>query len=73
MPRPKGAKVCESDGCQKLAARLERFCPLCRRRLLKKMAEDGYLTPIPEDAAREMDTRALRRPTKKPDRVEQKW
>jgi hypothetical protein len=48
-----GHPRCETTGCCRTRCPGERFCFLCRGRILKRLREEGYLTPLPLESPRE--------------------
>jgi hypothetical protein len=53
---------CENCGRGKVTG--ERYCATCRKALLKKMEESGYLTPKPFEKWRTSDMQEDQRETK---------
>ena len=58
-PRPQAAKVCDRCGGTRDRAE-ERYCAACKKIMLRKMRDSGYLTPKPAPRQRrEIDARQM--------------
>ena len=49
------AKSCASQFCQFPPVPGEKYCPACRKAVLKELRESGYLTKVPKTKVRTED------------------